>query len=252
MQDVRVANHFDVDDSYALVVDPSLYGNFGDGNSNLQGKNSQKSKARNKKWLPFGCPMASDVYCNAFLEKTLVQSEASHTTSDPFGYYLESSDCESQNPAVAISEYGVGLDKALRTSRTMPRSKLRMQHKVGLQTNSNVVRTKVAANSSPADFAAAWTHAASNGAWKREGRNRRSVSQNHPPQEQENLATEKEERYVYDAGDTKDMPLPKWFAPAKQKRLPLFLEASVARDHGLLAVVSQSIEWSYQAKAMSL
>jgi hypothetical protein len=108
----------------------------------------------------------------------------------------------------------------------MPRTnKLSAPRQLGLQMDSSNVRAKATTNSSPADFAAAWTQVASAGAWKREGKKQRSLGLNRPPREHmkvsqravtEDLDSKFSGADAFDVEDTKDIPWPKWFAPAEQ------------------------------------
>jgi hypothetical protein len=95
-----------------------------------------------------------------------------------------------------------------------------MARQPGLQVDGNIARAKATTNSSPADFAAAWTQAASTGSWKREGKKQRSVGQKRLPRQQqkaskgvaqEDLEPSLGSHCTIDTEDTKDMPLPKWF-----------------------------------------
>jgi|EP00427_Karlodinium_veneficum_P020684 hypothetical protein len=217
MQDIQVTRQSDFVGSQRLAVDPALISALLKCSSNKQGQNSQKSKARNQKRQPVVCPMNSSGYFGATPEKTRPASEASDTTRDPFDNYFDSSESESLCGSGGGSSNGFERHEA-----RLPRAnKLSMPRQPGLQIDFNVARAKATNNSSPADFAAAWTHAASTGAWKREGKKQRGVGQNRQQKAskavaQEHLVTQHDCNYAADAEDTKDMPLPKWFAPAAQ------------------------------------
>jgi hypothetical protein len=162
----------------------------------------------------------------AFSEETRPASEASDTTREPFD---NSSESESLNDSVGGSSNGIELNEAppqLAFQSSRP-AKFSMPRQPGLQHDRTVEYAKATMNSSPEDFAAAWTHAASTGAWKREEKNHHGQGKNQASRQRQRarkaVAQAKEERCfpIFGDGDTQDMPLPKWFsAPTGALKFP--------------------------------
>jgi hypothetical protein len=262
MQDMQMTRNSDF--LHGLVVDPSIISTLLKKNSSKQSQNPRKSKMRNQRllrnqaapqpgmWQQF----PSLMNFGAVLEERRPASEASDSTREPFDNHFDSSESDSLDGSGGGSSNGLEHNDLIQFTpppglppprqrqadtmeahlSPMPQpSKINVPLRPGLQVDPGAMRTKAATNSSPADFAAAWTQAESTGAWKREGKQHRGLGQNRAARQnrgrerknaseaygKDDLGVKQDCYSLVDAVETQDIPLPKFLAPAQKKAPPL-------------------------------